>query len=215
MKNEVIYITGADGSGKTTFLNDIESKLTSQNKLVKHIWIRSPKILSKPLMVYCRLKGLTKYKTIDGVVYGKHEFYKSSFVSWLFPILQLIDFKIKWFFEKRKIKSEEVLLFDRFSLDTLADLMVDTKRLDLHKTWIGRSFIKLIPINTKILIPIVSEDIIRDRKKDTLHDEHLMNKIEVYNILVKDIKIKAFDNNRNYIKVKKDVFFYLGLNERD
>lgn len=211
MKNEIIYITGADGSGKTTFLNDIESELISQEKVAKHIWIRSPKILSKPLMAYCRLKGLTKYKTINGVVYGKHEFYKSAFVSWLFPILQLFDFSIKWFIESKGIKSNEILLFDRFSLDTLADLMVDTNRLDLHKTWIGRSFINLIPINTTILIPIVSEDIIRNRKKDTLHDDHLKKKIEVYNILVKDLKIKSIDNNRNYKKAKNDFFIYLGF----
>lgn len=211
MKNEIIYITGADGSGKTTFLNDIESELISQEKVAKHIWIRSPKILSKPLMAYCRLKGLTKYKTINGVVYGKHEFYKSAFVSWLFPILQLFDFTIKWFIESKGIKSNEILLFDRFSLDTLADLMVDTNRLDLHKTWIGRSFINLIPINTTILIPIVSEDIIRNRKKDTLHDDHLKKKIEVYNILVKDLKIKSIDNNRNYKKAKNDFFIYLGF----
>ncbi len=214
MKNRVIYIAGSDGTGKTTFLNDIESELILQNKVTKHIWIRSPKILSKPLMAYCRLRGLTKYKTVNGVVYGKHEFYKSDFVSWLFPILQFFDFKIKWYFEKKRIKSNDILLFDRFSLDTLADLMVDTNRLDLHKSWIGRSFIKLTPVNTKILIPIVSEEIIRERKKDTLHDDHLKNKIEVYNILVKDLKIKSFDNNRDYKKAKIDVFYYLGLDER-
>jgi len=202
------YITGTDGSGKTTFLNDIESKLSVATK---HIWIRSPKITSKPLMVYCRLVGITTYKTIDGIKYGKHEFYKSNFVSWLFPILQLIDFKIKWYFQKRKIKPDEILLFDRFSLDTLADLMVDTKRLDLHKTSIGKAFINMIPQNTKVLIPMVDEDTIRNRKKDTLHDEHLADKINVYSILSKDLAIKIIDNNRDYKEVKKDVFNYLEI----
>ncbi|MCK5402448.1 MAG: hypothetical protein KAJ28_12510 [Flavobacteriaceae bacterium] len=208
------YITGSDGSGKTTILNDVEKELIAQSKKTKHVWIRSPKITSKPLMAYCRLVGLTTYKIIDGIKYGKHEFYKSSFVSWLFPILQLLDFKIKWYFEKRKIKSDEILLFDRFSLDTLADLMVDTKRLDLHKTNIGKAFIDLIPKNTKILIPIVDENTIRARKKDTLHDEHLADKIKVYSILIKDLKIKSIDNNRDYTEVKKDVFNYLEIYER-
>ena len=211
--NTVFYIAGSDGSGKTTILNDVEKELIGQSEKTKHVWIRSPKIISKPLMVYCRLVGLTKYKTIDGIKYGKHEFYKSSFVSWLFPMLQLIDFKIKWYFQKRKIKSNEILLFDRFSLDTLADLMVDTKRLDLHKTWIGQSFIDLIPQNTKILISIVDEKNIRNRKKDTLHDEHLANKINVYNMLSQDLKIKTIDNNRVYKEVRKDIFKYLGIDE--
>jgi len=205
------YITGVDGSGKTTILKDVENKLQKQLKKTKHIWIRSPKILSKPLMAYCRLIGLTKYRTIGGIQYGKHEFYKSKFVSWLFPILQLIDFKIKWYFEKKNINSNEILLFDRFSLDTLADLMVDTKRENLHKTWIGKAFIDLIPQNTKILIPIVEEDIIRNRKKDTLHDEHLPYKIEVYNMLSQDLKIKTIDNNGEYINTKTKVVDFFDL----
>jgi len=211
----VYYITGPDGSGKTTFLEDIEKKLESENKEFSHVWIRSPKILSKPLMFYCRLIGLTKYKTIDGVKYGKHEFYKSSFVSWLFPILQFLDFKIKWYLKKEKNEKNKVLLFDRFSLDTLADLMVDTNRLDLHKTKIGKAFINLIPSNANLVIPLVTEETIRSRKKDTLHDEHLLKKIEVYKILSKDLKIKTIDNNQEYIISKKELFNYFNLDARN
>ncbi len=208
-----IYITGSDGSGKTTLLEAIEEVYLLESKKTKHIWIRSPKILSKPLMIYCRLVGLTKYKTIDGVKYGRHDFYKSHFVSWLFPILQLLDFKIKWYLEKKRIKSDEILLFDRFSLDTLADLMVDTKRMDLHKTSIGRSFIDLITENTRILIPSVEVETIRERKKDTLYDEKLVLKIKVYEILSKDLNINTIDNNRVYNEVLKDVLQYLDINE--
>ena len=102
MKNQVYYIAGSDGSGKTTLLKDLEIKLIDNSNRTIHIWIRSPKILSKPLMAYCRLVGLTKYETVDGIKYGKHELHRSSFVSWLFPILQLIDFKIKWYFKKKR-----------------------------------------------------------------------------------------------------------------
>ncbi len=216
MKNRFIYITGPDGSGKTTFLEDVESQLKSQNFKTIQVWIRSPKILSKPLMAYCRLVGLTKYTTIEGIKYGKHEFYKSSFVSWLFPILQLIDFRIKWnFHSANNKKNDEVLLFDRFSLDTLADLMVDTNRFDLHKTKIGRAFINLIPNGAKIVIPRVSEETIRMRKKDTLYDEHLNKKIKVYRILSNDLNIKTIDNNQSYETARKELFKYLDLDERD
>ena len=203
------YIAGSDGVGKTSYLKDIEANLIKEGERTMHIWIRSPKIFSKPLMAYCRLVGLTKYKTIDGVTYGGHNFYKSKFVSWLFPIVQLIDFKIKWNKEKRKIGENNVVLFDRFSLDTLADLMVDTHRLDLHKTKIGKSFIKLIPKNIKIIILYVSEDNIRNRKKDTLYDEQLAMKIRVYQILSQDLGLKVIDNNRNFDIVKKEINNYL------
>ena len=207
MRNNTIYIAGPDGIGKTTFLNCVKYKI-KENKTC-HIWIRSPKIISKPLMAFCRLVGLTQYKTIDGIKYGTHNFYKSTFVSWLFPILQLLDFKIKWHFEKRKINKRDVVLFDRFSLDTLADLMVDTHKMDMHKSWIGKQFISLFPENLKIIILEVTEESIRNRKKDTLYDENLALKIKVYKILSNDLNLKVIDNNRDFKTVKEDILNYM------
>ena len=211
MPKQIIYIAGPDGSGKTTFLKDIEKFYIEKGEKTNHIWLRSPKIFSKPLMLYCRITGLTKYKVIDGVKYGKHEFYRSKFVSWLFPILQLIDIKIKWNSLKKTINNEDIVLFDRFSMDTLADLMVDTGRMNLHKTRIGRSFIKMIPEETRVLLLEVDEETIRKRKKDTLYDEHLKSKIEVFNLLSCELNLKTIDNNRFYEDVKRDVFNELDL----
>jgi len=207
---KAIYIAGPDGTGKTTYLNCINKAIT--DKVKKHVWIRSPKILSKPLMLYCRIVGLTKYKTIDNIKYGTHDFHKSDFVSWLFPILQLVDFKIKWFLEKRRIKPHDIVLFDRFSLDTLADLMVDTRKMDLHRSWIGKQFIQTIHKDMIVIILEVKEKTIRARKKDTLHDENLMLKLKVYKILSKELGISVIDNNRDFDTVKTEILNYV-LNE--
>lgn len=207
--NRIIYICGSDGSGKTTIIKELESSFIKQGYKTRHIWLRSPKIISKPLMAYCRIVGLTKYKTINNIRFGKHEFYKSKFVSWLFPILQLIDVKIKWYFEQKKIKNDEIVLFDRFSLDTLADLMVDTRRMNLHKTWIGKEFIKQIPGNTEIIVLKVDEKNIRARKEDTRYDELLDYKVLVYKLLSEDLNIKVIDNNNDYSLAIKKTFDYI------
>lgn len=209
MKNRVIYIAGSDGSGKTTYLKKVEEELLSNKNITNRIWLRSPKITSKPLMVYCRLVGLTQRETIDGILFSRHDFYKSTFVSWLFPKLQLLDFKIRWYSERKKIKENEVVLFDRFSLDTLADLMVDTHKMDLHKTSIGKSFIKLLPKNIKIIVLHVDENVIRSRKEDTVHDKTLALRVKVYAILSKDLGLKVIDNNREFEIVKNEINNYL------
>ena len=203
------YIAGSDGSGKTTLLKDLEIELNKKGCSTRHVWIRSPKILSKPLMAYCRLIGLIKYTTIGGVEYCKRELFRSRFVSYIFPILQLIDFKIKWYFQKIKINMEDTVLFDRFSLDTLADLMVDTKRMDLHKSWIGREFLRLVPEHNRIIILKADEEVIRKRKLDTLYDEQLKDKIMVYKLLSEDLSIKLIENNMEYLDVKNQVIKYM------
>ena len=210
----IIYLTGPDGSGKTTYLEEIQRHFNEKGNRANYVWLRSPKILSKPLMAYCRLAGLTRYKTIDGIRYGGHEFYRSKFVSWLFPVLQLIDFKIKLLFKQKEINKDNIVLLDRFALDTLADLMVDTHRFDLHRTAIGRSFISSIPDKCKIIVLEATENIIRKRKKDTLHDPNLSNKIKAYSILASDLNLTKINNNHNQSEVRLEIFEELGLNER-
>lgn len=187
-----IYLCGSDGSGKTTLLELLEEELHKRGRITNHIWIRSPKILSKPLMAYCRLTGLTKYFYKNGIRYGSHEFHKSKFVSCLFPYLQYLDMKLVLLF-KKQIKG--IALYDRYILDTLADLMVDTHRLDLHKKSIGKAFLSLLPEKKSVFFIDVDEDIIRKRKSDTLHDPNISVKIEVYKILARDLGLEIVQNN--------------------
>ena len=205
------YITGPDGSGKTTFLKEIEKLLIERGEKPLHIWIRSPKLFSKPLMAYCRLVGLTKYEDVDGIKYGSHQFYRSKFVSWLFPLLQLVDFKVKFAFLKKKITTKQTVLFDRFALDTLADLMVDTHRFDLHQTWIGKQFSNYLDKQVKIVVLKVDGNLIKSRKQDTKYDPNTEIKNRVYSILVKDLNLIEICNNRPIEQVKKDIIKGFGL----
>jgi thymidylate kinase len=207
----VYYLTGPDGSGKTAFLEALERHFLEKGEKTAHVWMRSPKILSKPLMAYCRFTGLTKYKTGDGIRYGGHEFYRSKFVSWIFPWLQLIDFRLSLEWSGYPTAPDAIILIDRFSLDTLADLMADTRRWDLHQTYIGKAFLRLIPENTKITVIRAGAKTIRARKADTLHDPLLNDRIKAFDRLQKDLELAVLDNNRNFAAVKRDLFRILSL----
>ena len=208
MSRSLIYITGPDGSGKTSFIKELEEKLNAANKEVRHVWIRSPKLTSKPLMLLCRVFGLTEYKTRDGIEFGRHDFHKSKLVSSVFPYLQLIDFKLVWWYEKLKIPKKAVVIFDRFSLDTLCDLMVSTRNFRLHESWVGRRFIEMVPELKQVVLLSVSEGRIRERKADTRYDELLGHKIKAFAILGKDLDLKSVDNNGSFSETKSTITNY-------
>ena len=100
---------------------------------------------------------------------------------------------------------------DRFALDTLADLMVDTERFDLHKTRVGMMFLNIIPDNTKLIVLSTSSDNIRKRKVDTLHDPLLDKKIKAYAVLSNDLSLETVDNNRDFQVVKNEIFHKFSL----
>ena len=206
MLNKSIYLIGTDGSGKTTYIKKLQKKY---NINFEYIWIRSPKIFSKPLMLICRIFGLTNYKYINNVKFGKHSFEKSKFVSLVYPYLQLLDFKIVWFFKRRFIQNNKNMIFDRFSIDTLADIMISTKKMYIHKTWVGKQFINAIPENTILLNIYVNEKNIKKRKFDTKFDELIELKIKVYKILCDYLNIPLFDNNKNITLVFNEICSYV------
>lgn len=139
---------------------------------MRHVWLRYPKILSKPLMAYCRWVGLTKYWYVDGVRVGVHEFYHSWFVSHLYPWLQLIDLRIMAFIKLRLpcFLNHNVIVMDRFAIDTLVDVMTDTRRYDLLSKAVGRGYVNTIPHGTQLVVLNVSPLLLKKRRKDVEHD---------------------------------------------
>ncbi|PKL57845.1 MAG: hypothetical protein CVU49_00115 [Candidatus Cloacimonetes bacterium HGW-Cloacimonetes-2] len=202
---KMIYFCGADGSGKSTFLREIEHELHLRGYKTQYLWIRSPKILSKPLMLYCHLVGLTKYHVIDGIKFGNHAFEKSPLVRAMFPVLQLIDFKIRWALMISKVRDAEILLLDRFALDTMIDLMVSTKRFDLDNTWVGKSILKMLPQDSLILCFDAMAGNIRKRKPDTMYDTNLELKLKLYRQVCALLGIKAIINDHGFNETRDEV----------
>ncbi len=192
----ICYICGADGSGKTTQCERLIVDLKAKQMKVKHVWLRYPKLLSKPLMVYCRLAGLTRYWYVDGIRVGKHEFYRSWLVSRLYPWLQLIDLAIVAFFSVRLAQlfdPSRVIVMDRFAIDTLVDVMTDTRRPDLLSTSVGRGYVKVLPPTTRVAVLYVPPGILRHRRKDVEHDATLEERQELFMQVARQLNLPVVD----------------------
>ncbi len=150
----IIYFTGLDGSGKTTFANMLAEDLWRQGWPVKVVWLRTSHYLSKPLLLYCRLVGLTEYENINGVRVGYHHFYRSKIISWLYVVLRGID---TWFDALFRVYIParilgKTIICDRYIFDVLIDLIVDTHRSGMWNGILVRCLVILLPKESRILL---------------------------------------------------------------
>ncbi len=193
----VSYVMGIDGSGKTTVSEHLSNKMTARGYKVKSHWLRFNHVISKPLLGLCRVIGLTRYETVNGIQVGYHDFHRSKIISWLFIFVQYLDAVRVKFLKVNPSASgtKSVLILDRYVYDILVDVMVDTKMHSLHKSWIGHAFINLLPRNSKvILVDRTLEEVLIVRPEGKV-DDNFESRFYFYQQLKYNEDIYVITNN--------------------
>lgn len=204
----IIYITGIDGSGKTTATEVIKKELEEQGHDVKIMWLRFNHFFSKPLLGFCRLIGLTKYETVNGIRVGYHEFHRSKSISWLFVFFQYLDaVRVKYFkILPALMKKNRVLVLDRYVYDILIDISVDTGK-DYLNSRTGKLFKHLLPNDClKILLMRNYDDVIDARPEGEV-DRFFRDRYDYFCLLSESEVLVSIDNDKGineFVDVIKD-----------
>lgn len=193
----VIYVMGIDGSGKTTISEHIAEVLKNRGKQVEVRWLRFNHVMSKPLLGFCRLIGLTRYENINGIRVGYHEFYRSRIIAWLFVYLQYLDAVLATRLHVRASLADErrVLILDRFVYDILIDLMIDTRIDKLDQTWIGRKLVSLMPEHS-VTIPVIrGVDELLEARPESRVDRNFSDRLKLYEQIIERQSLLPLVNN--------------------
>ena len=189
-----IYLAGPDGTGKTTLATAIVRRLQERGVRCRYVWFRWPHFLSLPLLAYCRLRGLTRYRVVGGVRYGGWEFHRSRLVSALFPWLWLADTSLaaltKVYFHRWR---EFTIVCDRFVYDALVDLMLAVDDERLFARAVGRMFLRLVPKDGVAVVLDAPEATLQQRKADLTHDLRIGRRRELYLSLANHLGLRVVD----------------------
>lgn len=206
MKGRLIYLSGIDGSGKTTVARALESKLRESGVRCTYSWLRRARCLSFPFLAFCYLVGYARsIKLKDGSRIGEYHFYKNRIVSYAWIWLTMADM---WFLSLWKIYLPllfgKVVLVDRYVFDAYVDLLADTKisRADILPL---RLLLKLLPKKRILIMLDVDENIAMQRKKDILSKAYLSMRKESYHTVAKHFSIKIVNTS------KLDVFCVINM----
>ena len=92
---QFIVISGIDGCGKTTIIEQIRQKLEQQGYKTQYEWMRYNHRLVKPVHGFCRIVGLSRKYEVDGQYIWRHEFYRNKLFSKFYIALTWLDVLFK------------------------------------------------------------------------------------------------------------------------
>jgi len=195
-KTKLLYITGPDGAGKTTQAKLLLNRLKRKGINCEYRWLRRPYFFSFTVLYLARLFDLSKVKNLEGKKkIGYHYFYKYKPISLMYQVLLLIDSLISsliMIFIPIKL-CKKMIVCDRFIFDILVDLMISINNYSLYKTKIGELFLRLLPRNSKIVMLMADEIVLRNRKIDVMQDKTLSARIDLYNRMANEFSIPIID----------------------
>lgn len=194
-----IYFAGVDGSGKSTYVEMLIKEFEKRGLKARRVWLRFNYILTKPVLLYCRLVGLTRRPVRGGRKISVHDFHKSPFIGKLVQYLHFIDTCLHYFIKVAlPLKfTKTYILCDRFVYDILADFMIETRDMSIPKKRISKLLLRLLPADAPVLYFKVDKEEIIKRKPEVLDDDEDYDlKYRVYEELEKYFDFRIIDNTR-------------------
>jgi hypothetical protein len=185
-----IYITGCDGTGKTTQTTLLLEQLRATGVKSRRVWLRFPFFFSLPLLVYARWRGLSWYETSGDVRHGYWDFKGSKLLQTCLPWALLLDAclaRLIWI--DLPIWRGETVICERFVLDMLVDLSLAFERRDLYRQLPGRLYLRLLPVNARIIILDLDATTIQNRRADLCSDRFLQARLDAFRRLSSDLSL--------------------------
>ena len=169
-KISAVILCGLDGSGKSTQARKLQEYFKKNNILYSYVWLRSPNRLSLPFLALLRLLGISRSKkTISGTKIGVTNLHNHKNLQLIWKKILLLDIKfVSWYKINLLIKKDKILIIDRFIIDTLVDLAIDTCDKSVIQELIP-NFLNLIPKNSKIIFLDIDPNTSYERN----HEEEL------------------------------------------
>ncbi|MEM1510609.1 MAG: hypothetical protein QW096_12155 [Thermofilaceae archaeon] len=192
----IIVFSGVDGSGKTTQVKLLKTFLNSKHVKARVFWFRWTAFFSYYLYLYAILTRRTLRVKVGDRKLKIHIFYMDGALGKLYPTFQLIDFWLKYLalMVYIKIKRIHVVIFDRFILDLIVDLLWETRNHTIFRNMLLRILIgKMMKWRTIIFTAEIPTVV--NRKTDVLNVRELLFKKRVFSILAEKLNIPIIDTS--------------------
>jgi thymidylate kinase len=205
-----IYLTGCDGTGKTTQADLLCAHLKKLGARPRRVWLRFPFLFSVPLLAYARWRGLSWHENIDGARHGYWDFRASRLLQALLPWTLLLDAALAALIRiYPPLWRGEMIVCERFVLDMLVDMAVSFDNAQLLQSWPGRLYTHLLPRHAVIVMLDLDAPTIRARRADLRSDQRLETRLAMFRRLATDLSLPLISSAASTADVSRAVLSQL------
>lgn len=206
-----VVISGIDGSGKTTVINQLQTDLMKDGLRVSYIWLRFNHYFTKVMHAFARLLGLSVKVHNEMGDTWQHRFYKSNLFCNLYIITTYIDTCISKLKYKRAAKDCDVVICDRWITDIIVDLATKTHKDDFIDGLWAKRFLRILPKNAILFVVYRNTQDIIDCRIENKVDPDFKFRLNIYKELLTKSYICPVDNRKTVQESIAQVRIILGL----
>jgi hypothetical protein len=201
-----IYITGCDGTGKSTQVEMMMVYLNGLGISPRHLWLRYPNIFSLPFLAFARLRGLSWREEGGGVVHGFWDFRGSWLMEKVYPWVLLLDAILVSFWKVLiPIWMGKTIVCERYVLDMLVDLSLAFGGKDVFTIPPGKYLLRLLPVMARVFVLDLDRDTIVARRPNLVFDHHLEMRLKVFRGLAQTLGLMVFSSQPDVVTVHQQI----------
>lgn len=190
-----IIISGIDGSGKSTIIDQTKQTLEYDGKKVGYIWLRMNHYLTKCMHALARVLGLSvKVHNEMGDVW-QHRLYKNQTFCSVYILTTYLDSWVSRLKYNKIAKENDIVICDRWITDILVDLATKTHRSDFLDSKWPRRFMKILPKETKMYVIVRNTEALMDCRLENRVDPDFQLRLDIYEKLCKQGYVSVVNNN--------------------
>jgi hypothetical protein len=193
-----IYITGCDGTGKTTQARLLLEELLQQGVKVRHVWLRFPFLFSAPLLAFAHWRGYSWSEVHGQVRHGYWDFHRSWLMRKVFPWVLWVDAAIAALWKVYlPLRFGYTIVCERFVLDMLVDLSAGLHAAQFGLKLPGRLFFRLLPSDARVVCLDLDTQSICQRRRDLGSDRALELRLALFRYLATSRGLPVVHNDES------------------
>jgi thymidylate kinase len=208
-----IYISGCDGTGKSTQAKLLLKQMEALKMRPAHLWLRYPYVLSLLLLAYARWRGYSWYEKTGQIRHGYWDFRRSWLLRVVLPWLLWLDTLLMALFKVYvPLWLGRTIVCERFTLDALVDLVVATNDVEMFRRLPGKLYLRLIPRPAAIIVLDLDAATIRARREDLQVDKRLEARLELFRHLAAHWSLPVLSSQIPITELNRHIREIAGVN---